>query len=238
MFVSGAPVGTTRATGAVLSVGPNRSGQGIPASGWPQGAGYTHYRWRLDGGAWSVETPIAESLILANLTPGNHRVDVTGRRDSGLYQDDPLFGDDAAVSTTAEWTVDPNFVPPAGPTVRINEVLARNTTSFTSGETTPDLIELVNSGQAAVDLGGYGLSDDASLPLPVPIARRNPTGSPARTLCCSPTVTPPPRTSHRVRAQTGGRFCFPDRTGLRRRPAGGLRDVWTPGGRRLVGTTR
>ncbi|MFO1460558.1 MAG: lamin tail domain-containing protein [Verrucomicrobiota bacterium] len=164
VFVSGAPVGTTRATGAVLSVGPNRSGQGIPASGWPQGAGYTHYRWRLDGGAWSVETPIAESLILANLTPGNHRVDVTGRRDSGLYQDDPLFGDDAAVSTTAEWTVDPNFVPPAGPTVRINEVLARNTTSFTSGETTPDLIELVNSGQAAVDLGGYGLSDDASLP--------------------------------------------------------------------------
>jgi hypothetical protein len=58
--------------------------------------------------------------------------------------------------------------PPAhAQTVRINEVMAANGTSVPEmvdfGDY-PDWIELVNTGSAAMDLGGYSLSDDALVP--------------------------------------------------------------------------
>jgi hypothetical protein len=104
--VSGAPSGTTSQSNATLVVGIHRTGSGIPAGSgtWPNGAGYTAYRWRLDGGAWSAETPIGTPITLNNLAAGPHTVQVSGKRDSGLYQDDPLFGVDALPSTNT-WTV-------------------------------------------------------------------------------------------------------------------------------------
>ena len=59
--ISGAPVGSTSATGATLTVGTRLSGSGIPAGAgaWQNGSGWTHYKWNLDGGAFSAETPIA-----------------------------------------------------------------------------------------------------------------------------------------------------------------------------------
>jgi hypothetical protein len=51
----------------------------------------------------------------------------------------------------------------ATPTLRINEVLATNT-RIANGSTYPDIIELYNSGTAAIDLAGKSLSDDATTP--------------------------------------------------------------------------
>lgn len=162
--ISGAPTGTNNQTTATLTVGVNRTGNGIPTPGFPNGSGYTAYKWRLDSGAWSGETPISAPITLAGLTSGAHHVEVSGKRDSGWYQDDPIFGAEALVTTSRTWIVDPTFVPPAKPRIRINEVLARNVTAFNNSGTFPDMIELYNDGAVPVDLVDMSLSDSATTP--------------------------------------------------------------------------
>lgn len=103
--ISGEPSGVTAATEATLIAGIVRTGHGIPVAGWPIGSGFTHYKWRLDTNAWSAETPIAVPITLTGLTDGSHYVEVNGKLDSGLYQDDPLFGAVAAVTRSRAWTV-------------------------------------------------------------------------------------------------------------------------------------
>jgi hypothetical protein len=103
--ISGIPASITTNTSATLFVGINRKGSGIPATGWPNGSGFVAYKWRLDGGAWSSETSIETPISLAELTEGAHYVEVTGKLDSGLYQNDPEFGPDAAITRTPVWTV-------------------------------------------------------------------------------------------------------------------------------------
>jgi hypothetical protein len=83
----------------------NWQGNGIPASGWPGGCGYTHYKWRLNAGAWSAETPIALPVFLSGLSDGPHYVEVVGKRDSGYYQDDPAFGPEAVITRSRTWNV-------------------------------------------------------------------------------------------------------------------------------------
>ncbi|MEM7387430.1 MAG: lamin tail domain-containing protein, partial [Verrucomicrobiota bacterium] len=48
--------------------------------------------------------------------------------------------------------------------VRLNEILAINETVMAVGTTYPDMIELYNGSDVAVDLGGMSISDDAALP--------------------------------------------------------------------------
>ncbi|MFO1514816.1 MAG: hypothetical protein U1F83_18210 [Verrucomicrobiota bacterium] len=103
--IAGEPNATTTLNRAVLTVGLNRSGNSIPTAGWPAGSGYTDYRWRLDAGLWSAPTPIATPISLTNLAAGPHYVEVTGKLDSGLYQDNPLFGETAVVTRSRNWTV-------------------------------------------------------------------------------------------------------------------------------------
>ena len=162
--ISGEPAPISNLPTATLKVGINRSGHSIPAADWPAGSGYTHYKWRLDAGAWSAETPIATPVRLSGLANGTHHVDVTGKRDSGMYQDDPQLGEDAVITQSRSWVVDLDYVAPATPTVRLNEILASNATTLTNAGTTPDLIELSNYGPTAVNLSGMGLSDNAALP--------------------------------------------------------------------------
>ncbi|MDB6110280.1 MAG: hypothetical protein JWR69_2030, partial [Pedosphaera sp.] len=162
--ISGEPVGTNNLTTATLNVGVLRSGFGMPTVGWPNGCGYTAYKWRLDAGAWSAETVTTTPITLSGLANGVHHVEVTGKRDSGYYQDDTAFGSDALVTTSRVWTVNTSYVPPAKPTVRLNEILAINSGTVTNSGTTPDLIELYNYGSSSVDLSGMGLSDNAALP--------------------------------------------------------------------------
>jgi hypothetical protein len=103
--LSGAPGGTTTNTSATLVVGVNRSGGAIPVSDWPNGAGYTHYRWRLDTNNWSAEIPIATPITLSGLASGPHYVEVIGKNDAGFYQDAPDFGANATVTRSQTWYV-------------------------------------------------------------------------------------------------------------------------------------
>lgn len=90
---------------ARIGIGFNLSGAPFPAAGWPSGVGYSHYKWRLNSGEWSAETPIAELIEIPSQPAGTHLLEVSGKRDSGLYQDDPRFGEDAVVSGLS-WTVE------------------------------------------------------------------------------------------------------------------------------------
>src|SRR5262245_50695256 len=123
--ISGEPSGITSRTGATLVVGVNRSSNAIPTSGWPDGSGYTHYKWRLDSGLWSAETPIATPITLTGLVNGPHHVEVSGKRDSGFYQDAPEFGPDAAVTMSRTWTVNAGSL-----TVQIGQAGAINGAFF------------------------------------------------------------------------------------------------------------
>lgn len=98
------PDKVTTAKDATLWVGPNRRGSGIPVADWPQGAGYTHYKWRLDAAVWSDETSALEPIVLTNLTVGPHLIEVVGKNDAGFYQNDPRFEENAVV-TSYNWTV-------------------------------------------------------------------------------------------------------------------------------------
>jgi hypothetical protein len=100
--------------------------------------------------------------VLTGLGNGPHRVEVIGKRDSGWYQDDPAFGPEAVITTSHTWTVDTNSIPPAGPGLVINEILAKNDSICPHGASYPDLIELFNNGDSAQDLSGLGLTDDAN----------------------------------------------------------------------------
>ncbi len=132
--LSGVPQGTNNLGTATIHVGSLRTGSGIPTAGFPEGSGYVAYRWRLDTGAWSAETPISTPITLSGLAPGPHHVEVSGKRDSGLYQDDPAFGEDGSPTVSATWVVDPSHVPPPAPGVRINEILASNLTTLTNAD--------------------------------------------------------------------------------------------------------
>jgi hypothetical protein len=123
--ISGEPVGTTTNTSATLRIGINRTGNGIPTGGFPNGSGYVSYKWRLDGGPWSAETSINTPIALQNLTDGPHQVEVSGKRDSGLFQDDALLGDEAILSRSKTWTVS------TFPALLIeNPILVGNTLTF------------------------------------------------------------------------------------------------------------
>ncbi len=157
--ISGEPVGTTPSTTATLFVGANRTGNGVLTNGFPNGSGFTHYKWRLDGGAWSAETPTATPIQLTGLSSGAHYVEVTGKRDAGFYQDDPIYGEDAVVTVSRTWTV-----VPGGSPLRINEVLASNGGAVNHFGTTPDLIELYNASDAPLNLAGMRLTDEVGNP--------------------------------------------------------------------------
>ncbi len=157
--ISGEPVGATASSTATLNVGINRTGSGIPTAGWPDGSGYTHYRYRLNGGVWSAERPVSTPITLTGLPNGQYRVDVVGRRDAGLYQDDSRYGAAAVVTASRTW-----MVLSGAPALRINEVLASNGSAVEHEGTYPDVIEIYNASGATVDLTGMRLSDDQTSP--------------------------------------------------------------------------
>gem|GEM_PF-378434 len=156
--VKGAPEGVTPERGAVLTVGFNVTGNGMPVGAYPAGAGWTHYRWRLDGGSWSAETPVGTPLVLSGLPDGPHEVEVVGKSDAGWWQDDPVFGEDATV-TRVSWVVDGR-----ASTVRLSEVLAANRNTTNHFGTTPDVVELYNASDVEVSLAGVRLTDDPANP--------------------------------------------------------------------------
>lgn len=151
--LSGEPPSFTPATSATLRVGALITGQGLPTGGFPQGSGYTHYKYRLNEGAWSTETALAEPIMLTGLGNGSYTVQVIGRNDAGGWQSTN------APTTSRTWTVNTAM---AG--VRLNEVLAHNVTTLVTNGQAPDLVELFNFGGTTVNLAGMGLTDDPGTP--------------------------------------------------------------------------
>jgi hypothetical protein len=136
--VSGEPAATVGRTSASITVG---------------GPAITHYKYRLNTGAWSAETPVGTPINLSGLANGTYTVFVVGRNDAGQWQPEAL----ATASRT--WTVDTTR-----PSVRVNEVLATNNSAVPNAGTFPDLIELFNHGDAPVNLGGMSITDDPANP--------------------------------------------------------------------------
>lgn len=161
-YLAGGPPSTTPSTNASFLIG---------------GPGIVAYKWRLDGGAWSAPVQIGTggvfprtvgqamvrqaTLNLNLLAAGSHTLEVLGQDAAGNWQDaDPartIAGLAQAAPTTRTWTVDPSFV-----AVRLSEILADSTTQG-------DTVELQNIGGTAVNLAGWSLTDDPSVPNKVPL---------------------------------------------------------------------
>jgi len=136
--ITGEPPSVTAETAATLTIA---------------GPGVTDYTYRVNGGAWRAEETVDTPIELTALADGDYTVDVIGKTWAGVWQDEA----DAAVSRT--WTVDTSLS-----RVRINEVLATNTTAVEHEGTYPDIIELHNDGAAEVVLDGMSISDNPLVP--------------------------------------------------------------------------
>src|SRR6185436_12127499 len=133
--ISGAPASPTAQTNVTLTIG---------------GPAFVSYQVRINGGAWSGDLVVATPVVLSGLTNGSYTVEVRGRNDAGVLQNQPAV---------RSWTVDTGLN-----RVWINEVLARNTSAYAHDGGFPDVIELFNAGGAIADLSGWGLSDDSQTP--------------------------------------------------------------------------
>jgi VCBS repeat-containing protein len=135
------PPGQVWPSGVVLPVGPAGSFTPVSQAAWTYG--YTEYKYSVDTGAQSAETPVATPITLSGLTNGPHKLSVWGRNDAGWYQDEPTVID---------------FVVHSGvPSVVLSEVLADSATA-------PDMVELYNWGTAPASLNGSSLSDESESP--------------------------------------------------------------------------
>lgn len=156
--ISGEPVGTTSVNSATLTVGPLAKDLGVPVAGFPSGSGFTHYRWKLDDGEFSAETPASTPITLTGLTDGPHFVTVIGKNDAQRYQNDVELGSTASVTQSRTWIVDSRMTG----RVRINEILAFNAGAVTVNGAYPDVVELYNEGGQPIDLSGMGLSSNST----------------------------------------------------------------------------
>lgn len=147
---------------ATNTVAPIATLSGEPRSPTPlrtatltvSGAGVIQYRYKLNDGGFGAATPVATPIGLSSLPHGSTNVVwVIGAGDDQVWQSE------ASATPSRVWVVNTNW-----PSVRINEVLARNVASFNHAGTFPDAIELYNEGSSAVDLSGLRLSDRLDSP--------------------------------------------------------------------------
>ncbi|HEY6228835.1 MAG TPA: lamin tail domain-containing protein, partial [Verrucomicrobiae bacterium] len=131
---------------ALVSAAPRSPTPNTSASFTISGANITSYKFSLNGGAFSAETPIATPINLNGLANGVQTLAVVGKRSDGVWQAD-------ANATTVVWTVNTSW-----PTVRLNEILADRSAGL------KDSVELYNEGSTTVVLTGMGLTDDAANP--------------------------------------------------------------------------
>lgn len=138
---------------AVVSGEPRSPSPGRDATLTVGGSSITSYSYSLNGGAWSISTPVGTPITLSNLPHGStNTVYVVGQNSGGIYQSTNT----PTVSLT--WIVNTNT-----PTVRLNEVLASNSGSVIHGGT-PDVLEFYNDGTSSLNLAGLRLTDDKGVP--------------------------------------------------------------------------
>ena len=137
--IAGEPSPTTASTSATLTVG---------------GPGITRYRYRVNGGAFSVQAySVSNSIALSNLIPGSYQVEVIGENSAGIWQSTDV------PTLSRQWTVNSGLQ-----SLRINEILAKNQITSNHFGTFPDLVEFHNSGAADRDMSGMQLTDDPAVP--------------------------------------------------------------------------
>jgi hypothetical protein len=142
------PAGVATVTGEPRSPTPSRSATLIVG-----GNDIVSYRFKLNNGSYTGERLISSNIVFNNSLPNNstNTIYVLGKTSAGGWQSVPT------VSRT--WIVNTLW-----PTVRLNEVLARNAGAINHNGTTPDYVELYNEGAASVDISGMRLTDDPNDP--------------------------------------------------------------------------
>lgn len=156
--ISGEPSTPVSSRNIQLRIGSCYSDFGVNVPDLPNGAGYIAYRYRLsqDGifGEWSDEHPITQPLVLNDLEDGIYFVEVSGKKHIGIWDDDPYMGEALYVARSAVWEIS------AGapgeqilPQVRLNEI------DFKKQQ-----IEILNFGDAEIDMSGFFITDDPELP--------------------------------------------------------------------------
>jgi len=129
-FIFGEPVGAVKQTSASLIVG------GLDAGG----RAVHFYKFKLDGGAYSVDIPVADPIVLSSLSDGVHTVSVIVRDIPGNQQPETS-------PTTVSWRVKAN------PPVLTMDPLPTIPTRETSRTITGTISELGLVPQVTVDTG-------------------------------------------------------------------------------------
>jgi len=113
------------------------------------------YKYRVNGGLWSAERPVASLLTLSNLAAGPYAVAVLGRSQYGTYSD-------PSNATTVAWTIAPTAAP-----TRIT-----GTPATPSRDRAP-VLNIAGSGVTAfkwtINNGYYRPETNAPGVLPIPI---------------------------------------------------------------------
>jgi hypothetical protein len=91
--LSGEPAAYTNNKNALLTVG-------FVAGTGTNAAGYLAYKYRVNNGAYSAETPIGTPISLTNLADGAYTIYAVGKNDAGTYQTE------ADVTASKTWVVD------------------------------------------------------------------------------------------------------------------------------------
>jgi len=125
----------------------------VAAYDHPDHSPVSAYKYRLNGGPWSGELAPGMPITLTGLSDGPQLLEVVAQNSAGAWQD-------PAEAVTASWTVNTSLS-----RVLINEILAINATAYQHQATYPDVIELYNDSPTAVNLSGWGISDEPLNPL-------------------------------------------------------------------------
>lgn len=137
--ISGEPPSVTHRSDATLTVA---------------GPGMTHYKYRLNGGAFGSETPVETLIELTSLSDSlSYTVEVIGKNVAGVWQSE------SEPTESKTWTIDT-----ALSRLIVNEVLARNNTAVNHAGTFPDMIELHYNGAGPINLSGFSISDKLNDP--------------------------------------------------------------------------
>ncbi len=136
---SGEPNGTTRISDVNLTV---------------DGPGITHYKYRINDGAWSSEILVDVPIELTSLVDGNsYTAYVSGKNSAAVWQSDPNY------NASNTWTIDTSYSQ-----LVINEVLAQNIEASDHNGTRPDMIELYYDGPGSLSLSDMSITDNPDNP--------------------------------------------------------------------------
>ena len=159
------PVGFTIAPGAVIVLASAQNPAafvarypGVNVAAWFSG------KLAQTGERIAIKDALGHTVFAVNFSnTGGWLVPPVGysleMNDSAGDPDDPANWHLSAAINGTPGTI--STVPPLG-AVRLNEIMALNSSTLTNGGTTPDWIEIANTGATAVNLASWSLSNDGN----------------------------------------------------------------------------